>query len=139
MSQAKVDKYKKEKKNRAKTVKRARVKKVVNVLLGAAIVGVIIGFPLGRFAYNKYYEKKMENATISAAIYDYWFQEYFDLHYGDKINFSNTASDELSDEQIQEIADELSSNTDAIVVTPDDIDQDALEDAIENASSTDAQ
>ena len=33
MSQAKVDKYKKEKKNRAKTVKKARVKRVTSVYM----------------------------------------------------------------------------------------------------------
>lgn len=139
MSQAKVDKYKKEKKNRAKTVKRAKVKRVARVLIGAALLGVIIGIPLGRFTYNKYYEKKMENATISSAIYDYWFQEYFDLHYGDKLNFSDAGSDELSDEQLEELVDDISSNTDAIVVTPEDIDEEALEDAINDASATDAQ
>ncbi len=138
MSQAKVDKYKEEKKNRAKTVKKARIKKVTNVLLGAAIVGVIIGFPLGRFAYNRYYDKKMENATVSSAMYDYWFSEYWNLHHADKFYTNTVNQDGLTDQQIQELVDELSSSSDAVIVTPDDLDQDALEEAIENASSTDA-
>ncbi len=140
MSQAKVDKYKEEKKNRAKTVKRARVKKVAVTLLWAAILGVIIGFPLGKIMYNHYYEKKLENATISASIYDYWYQEYWDMYYADKFTSSTTDSETgLTDDQIEELMNELSSSSDAIVVTPDDIDQEALEDAVNAASSTDAQ
>ncbi len=98
MSQAKVDKYKEEKKNREKTVKKAKVKKVFTVLITAAIVGVIIGFPLGKLMYKYHHDKKMENATISVQLYDYWFQEYFDLHHGDKIVFSDTNVENLADE-----------------------------------------
>ena len=140
MSQAKVDKYKEEKKKRAKVVKRARVKKVAVTLLWAAILGVIIGFPLGRIMYNRYYDKKMEDATISTTIYDYWYQEYWDLHFGDKFTSSTTSTEStLTDDQIEELMNELNSASDAVIVTPDDIDQDALEEAIEAASSTDAQ
>ncbi|MBE5931950.1 MAG: hypothetical protein E7263_00835 [Lachnospiraceae bacterium] len=139
MSQAKVDKYKKEKKNRAKNVKKARVKKVVNTLLVAAVIGIIIGFPLGKIMYNHYYDKKMEKATISTAIFDYWFQEYWDLHHAEKFGVEEVVDQELSDEQIDQLVDEISSASDSIVVTPEDLDQEALEEAIENASSSDAQ
>ena len=139
MSQAKVDKYKEEKKNREKNIKKAKLKKALTVLLWAAIAGIIIGFPMGKIMYNNYYEKKMNSATISATIYDYWLKEYWDVNHGDKFNQESASSSDLSDEELQELADEISSNTDAIVVTPENLDQDALQDAIEAASDTDAQ
>lgn len=138
MSQAKVDKYKEEKKNRAKNLKKSKVKKVLNVLLGSAIVGMIIGFPMGKIMYNHYYEKKMESATISPGIYDYWFHEYWDMNYGEQFTSNQLSNSDLTDEQIQTLVDELSSNSDAVILTPDDIDQEALEEAVYNASSTDA-
>ena len=72
MSQAKVDKYKEEKKNRAKNMKKAKVKKIVGVFVGAAAVGAIVGFPLGKHMYNVSVEKREANATISSELYDYW-------------------------------------------------------------------
>ena len=139
MSQAKVDKYKEEKKNREKNIKKAKLKKALTVLLWAAITGIIIGFPMGKIMYNNYYEKKMNSATISATIYDSWLKEYWDVNHGDKFNQESASSSDLSDEEIQELVGEISSNTDAIVVTPENLDQDALQDAIEAASDTDAQ
>lgn len=142
MSQAKVDKYKEEKKNREKNVKKARVKKVAGVLAGAAIVGMIIGFPLGRIMYNHYYEDKQNNATVTAGVYDYWFQQYWNLNHADKFASSSSYTPEsgLSDEEIDALVDELSSSSDAVILTPDDLNQDALIDALEDdASTTEAQ
>lgn len=139
MSQEKVDKYKEEKKNRAKNIKKNKAKKIAQIFLGAAIVGILIGFPMGRLMYNRYYDKKLENATISVAIYDYWFQEYWDLYHGDKFVTTSSSDSQLTDQQLEELMNEISSSSDAVIVTPDDIDQDALEEALQNASSTDAQ
>ena len=48
MSQEKVDKYKKEKKNRTRYVKRQRAKKIAGMLVFLMIIGCAIGFPLGK-------------------------------------------------------------------------------------------
>jgi len=139
MSQAKVDKYKAEKKNREKNIKKAKLKKALTVLLVAAIVGIIIGFPMGKIMYKNYYEKKMDNATISAELYEYWFQEYWSVNHEDKFNTISNNQEGLSDDELEALANQLSSDTDAIVLTPDQLNPDALQDAIEGASPTDAQ
>ena len=58
MSQAKVDRYKEEKKNRKKIQKKQKAKQVVEILVCAAILGALVGFPLGRHAYQKNYETR---------------------------------------------------------------------------------
>ena len=58
MSQAKVDRYKEEKKNRKKIQKKKKAKQVVEILVCAAILGALVGFPLGRHMYQKTYEKE---------------------------------------------------------------------------------
>lgn len=136
MSQAKVDKYKEEKKNRAKNVKKARAKKVAKVLVGAAIVGMLIGFPLGRILYNHNYNQRMEKATINATIYDYWFNEYWSLHHADKFITEGVDSGAMSQDELDQLVDDISSNTDAIVVTPDNINQEELQDALEDSLTT---
>ena len=64
MSQAKVDRYKEEKKNRKKIQKKQKAKQVVEILVCAAILGALVGFPLGRHAYQKNYETRQANKTI---------------------------------------------------------------------------
>ena len=66
MSQAKVDRYKEEKKNRKKIQKKQKAKQVVEILVCAAILGALVGFPLGRHAYQKNYETRqsMHRFTI---------------------------------------------------------------------------
>ena len=81
MSQAKVDRYKEEKKNRKKIQKKKKTKQVVEVLVCAAILGALVGFPLGRHAYQKNYDKRQANKTISASVYDYWGQQYWAANY----------------------------------------------------------
>ena len=98
MSQAKVDKYKKEKKNREKVIKRKKIRNFILVMILVFFVSMGIGYPLGQFLYKKNYEKRMENATVSAASYDYWVQQYIDTNYGhlfsDNVyNSDDTASD----------------------------------------------
>ena len=136
MSQAKVDKYKEEKKNRAKTVKKARVKRVTRVLVGAAIVGMLIGFPLGKLMYKHNYNQRMENATINPTIYDYWFNEYWALHHAEKFFSDATNSGNINQDELDQLVDELSSNTDAIVVTPDDLNMQELEEYIEDSNTS---
>ena len=50
MSQAKVDRYKEEKKNRKKIQKKQKAKQVVEILVCAAILGALVVFPLCRHA-----------------------------------------------------------------------------------------
>ena len=76
MSQAKVDRYKEEKKNRKKIQKKQKAKQVVEILVCAAILG-----PLGRHAYQKNYETRQANKTINASVYDYWAQQYWAANY----------------------------------------------------------
>ena len=76
MSQAKVDRYKEEKKNRKKIQKKQKAKQVVEILVCAAILGA-----LGRHAYQKNYETRQANKTINASVYDYWAQQYWAANY----------------------------------------------------------
>ena len=91
MSQAKVDKYKAEKKNRAKNIKKQKTKKVVTILVIAAVLGIGIGYPTGKYMYKKHVEYQKENAAIAAGMYDYWMQEYWSANYAQLFN-SDTAS-----------------------------------------------
>lgn len=72
MSQAKVDRYKQEKKNRAKNLKKKKAKKVASVVIGACLVGAAIGYPLGRHIYKVSEEKRAAKATIAAENFDNW-------------------------------------------------------------------
>ena len=83
MSQKKVDKYKEEKKNRAKTIKINKIKKGVGVCLVCLLAGGAIGVPVGRFAYNKHQEELKRNATIPSDGFDLWFDKYYVGHYSD--------------------------------------------------------
>ena len=91
MSQAKVDKYKEEKKNRAKTMKLKKIKKAVAALVVALGLGALIGIPLGKFIYNKQKEEAAKNATISSLEYDSWFDKEWAGKYADR--FSANAAD----------------------------------------------
>ena len=81
MSQAKVDRYKEEKKNRKKTMKRKKRRQVAEILVCFAILGAFVGYPIGRHLYQKDYEKRLANKTINAEAYDYWSQQYWSTHY----------------------------------------------------------
>lgn len=118
MSQAKVDRYKKEKKNRAKTLKRQKRKQIFEILACAGILGILVGYPLGKQIYKINYEKRLANNTIYASNYDYWFQTYWTGNYGDL--WSTVDYDDL-----------LASHTDAT-------ESDADNDAYIEASETDA-
>ena len=60
MSQEKVDRYKKEKQNRAKTLKRKKIKKALAVFILSLGVGALIGIPLGKHIYKVQKEEAFE-------------------------------------------------------------------------------
>lgn len=93
MSQAKVDKYKKEKKNREKKIKRKKIRNFLICMILVFVVSMGIGYPLGRFLYKKSYEKRMANATVDAASYDYYVQQYISSNYGDLFGYDDVATD----------------------------------------------
>ncbi|MGN0152193.1 MAG: hypothetical protein ACI39Q_06945 [Wujia sp.] len=104
MSQAKVDRYKEEKKNRAKNMKKKRVKKVVGVLICAALIGGILGYPLGKQMYKVSAEKRKESATVKTELYDYWVQQYWSANYGGILG---------EDDELASDTDATASDTDA--------------------------
>lgn len=62
MSQEKVDRYKQEKANRKKTLKREKFKKGVLTTVGTVVCVVIIGW-IGYSGYGYFQSQKAENAT----------------------------------------------------------------------------
>lgn len=127
MSQAKVDKYKKEKKNRAKTIKRKKVKAAVGFITLCLLVGAAIGYPLGQKIYKDYAAERAANATIEAETFHYNLQKYWSEHYTELFPHSHDDTASGTD-----AAKDTASNTDASDTTSNDT-------ATENASGTDAQ
>lgn len=127
MSQAKVDRYKEEKKNRAKNLKKKKVKKVVSIFIGACLVGAAVGYPLGKHIYKVSEEKRAAKATISADSFDNWSREYWNDEYTGSTGL--TLGDVVASD-----SDAIASDDDAeeIIVTPEDDASDS------DASSTDA-
>lgn len=65
MSQAKVDKRKKNKKNRKKAERRKNLKKLIWILAGCIVLGGCLGFILGKFwLYPAYREKQGDYEDI---------------------------------------------------------------------------
>ena len=135
MSQAKVDKYKEEKKNRAKTIKRQKFAKVVGVLVAALGVGAIIGIPLGKYIYNERKAEEARHRTIATANLDTWFEEYWGKNYSDALNTNG----------VNDILDQLNAATatdaDAMEVDDNgvDIDYGDIEDGDEEINLDDLQ
>ena len=121
MSQAKVDKYKKEKKNRAKTIKRKKIKAAVGFIILCVLVGAVIGYPLGQKIYKDYAAERAANATIEANMFHYNLQKYWSENYSELFPHSHqdTASD--TDASYDDTSNETSNDT-----------------STENASGTDA-
>ena len=105
MSQAKVDKYKEEKKNRQKTMKLTRIRNGAIIVVVFMGIGALIGIPIGKKAYNMKQEKDAANATISADKFDLFFKEYYVANYA---TFFDTETDDHSD-----LADLISTDTDS--------------------------
>ena len=117
MSQAKVDKYKKEKKNRDKTIKKKKIKKAVAVIVAAGAVGAAIGVPLGKQLYLNDLAKREANATVTASLFYNWFDEYWVTNgYSERVGFTptddllGTDTDALYDISDLEIASESDAN-----------------------------
>ncbi len=113
MSQAKVDKYKEEKKNRAKTMKRNKIKKVIAIFVCALGIGAIVGIPLGKYVYKEQKEAEARNATIAKADFESWFDKKWAGSYSslfansadalqDMLNgASESDADEVDDEELE--------------------------------------
>ena len=111
MSQAKVDKYKKEKKNRAKIMKHQKIRKVILILIGALCIGAIIGIPLGKHIYKVRKEIEQSKRTIVADEYEQYFEEFWGKNFSDILGSSES---EDEDDDLQELIDTLSgTSTDA--------------------------
>lgn len=94
MSQAKVDKYKEEKKNRAKIIKRKKITKALWIIIGAMFVGACIGFPIGKKLYKVNKANREANATISCDTFNVWSQQYYAEKYADLLGIDDaTATD----------------------------------------------
>ena len=121
MSQEKVDRYKKEKKNRAKTMKLNKIKKAVGIFVAALGLGAIIGIPLGRHIYKVQKEEAEKHKTISASSYETWFADKWDKEY---------ASLFTSAQDLQEMLDDYATASDADAEEDDaiELDADDLED-----------
>ncbi len=78
MSQAKVDRYKENKKNRSKILKQKKIKKYTAILVTAFCVGALIGIPVGKGIYK--YSKNLaeQNKTVNDMDYNSWFNNYWD-------------------------------------------------------------
>lgn len=74
MSQEKVDRYKKEKANRRKTMKKEKIKKGILSVAGTVVCVVVVGW-IGYSGYGYFQNQKAENPTQTevdmSAINDY--------------------------------------------------------------------
>jgi phosphate/sulfate permease len=132
MRQAKVDRYKQEKKNRGKMLKRKKIKKVVAILVCAILIGAAIGFPLGRYLYKVTSEKQKASATISSGLYDYWSQQYWNQNYTGILGEEATETDADYDTD----ASPSDADSDVEDIDADDADSDVVD---IDASSSDAE
>lgn len=113
MSQAKVDRYKQEKKNREKIAKKKKIKRMLLVFMCSCIVGIGIGYPLGKYLYKRNVKIREEKATISADSYDLWMQNNWNENH-----LGVTGLDFYNEEQYDDIA----TDTDAdITASPSDV------------------
>ena len=120
MSQAKVDKYKEEKKNRAKIMKRNKIKKAIIVVVSALGLGAIIGIPLGKFIYTKKKEEEAKHRTIATAEYDNWFEKKWAGEYAEMFG-SNPLDDlgSVTDASESDASESDASESDAEVIDLD--------------------
>ena len=114
MSQEKVDRYKKEKKNRKKTMKVNRIKKALLILVASLGLGALIGIPLGKYIYKVQKEEADRHRTISSLEYNTWFDNYWSENYADL-----TAADDLQ-KMLDEFNAQQASVTDASVTDASD-------------------
>ena len=133
MSQAKVDKYKEQKKNRAKTMKLNKIKKALVIFVVALGIGALIGIPLGKYIYKQQKEAAARNATISSLEFEDWFNKKWAGEYSDMfVSASETDAeedeeDEEDDEDAEEIeldeGEDLELDDGEIVLDEDDVEE----------------
>lgn len=71
MSQEKVDRYKKEKANRQKILRKQKIERIVGKTVGAVLLVVIVGW-LGYSAYDKIQSRPVETTYVDmTAVEDY--------------------------------------------------------------------
>ena len=121
MSQAKVDRYKKEKKNREKQIKKKKIVKSVWVIAIALFIGACIGYPLGKKLYKVTAKHRKANETVTAMYYDAWMSNYWNNTYGGKFGFTEEQTEDAT-------------YTDA----EEDASSDENDDVLENETPTDA-
>lgn len=97
MSQAKVDRYKKEKKNREKQIKKKRITKSIWVIIIALFIGACIGYPLGKKLYKVNAERRKANETVAVGYYDVWMQNYWNANYAGTLGFTVDSGEEATD------------------------------------------
>ena len=105
MSQANVDRYKKEKKNITRDMKIQKVKKVLLVFIIALALGALIGIPLGKAIYKYEKKKAEEHATISSLHYSEWFDQYWADNYSDFFVGNTYTNEEIPEVDTAEEAD----------------------------------
>lgn len=113
MSQAKVDKYKKDKKNRAKIMKRQRIKKYTAVVIIAMMVGGLLGIPIGKIIYKESVKKANANKTISSLEFDSWFHDYWAENYYDIYAGAELATEDSSDEDLDAYIEDTEDNSES--------------------------
>ncbi len=122
MSQAKVDRYKKEKKNRAKEIKKKKVIKAVWVIVIALFVGACIGYPLGKKLYKVNAEKRKANETVTTAYYDAWMSNYWKANYSEKLGLASGDTEDATGTDADYSTSTDASDIDETGVTPIDAD-----------------
>ncbi|MBQ8924594.1 MAG: hypothetical protein IJ053_07340 [Lachnospiraceae bacterium] len=122
MSQAKVDRYKEEKKNREKNLKKKRIKKYIGVIVAALLIGACIGYPLGKKLYKVNAERRAANQTVAVSLYDAYLQNYWNANYSGTLGFAVTEEATSSDADTDDVTDidDSVDNTDGD--TPSDAD-----------------
>ena len=120
MSQAKVDRYKKEKKNRGKQIKKKKFVKAFWVIFIALFIGACIGYPLGKGLYKINAKHRKERETVEAVYYDAWLNNYWNSHYYGTLGFTSDDTEEATDtdasytdSSVEEDTDDLSTPADA--------------------------
>lgn len=123
MSQAKVDRYKKEKKNRHKQIKKKKIVKSIWVIVIALFIGACIGYPLGKKLYKVNAERRKANETVTAVYYDAWMSNYWNSKYYGTFGFAVDTDEEATDTD--------ATDTDAVSIESEDLEEETPSDAIE--------
>ena len=123
MSQAKVDKYKEEKKNREKNMKKAKAKKAAAVVICACLAGLIIGYPVGKGLYKVSVKNRAANATFAASAYDTWFNQKWAGNYSGIIPEASDTDAEVSEDTSSEDTEYMDEMMDEIGLDATDFEQ----------------